>query len=103
MKSISEENNAGIHQKNWFIRHLNWTYGLVLLIGLIIGTYLAIIGHPLAGVITYTLIVIVSSPAVFALKGWTKIPWWIIVLFVFSNGLGFPIAILCLKNKTNEK
>ena len=93
--------NSGLVKRNWVVRHLNWTYGLVLLVGLIIGTYLALIDHPLAGFLIYTLIVLLSSPAVFALKGWTKIPWWIIVLFIFSNGLGFPIAILCLKNKLN--
>jgi hypothetical protein len=97
-----EANQQKSIEKLWVIKHLNWAYGIVLLIGLSIGTYLVLIGHPLAGLITYTIIVIASSPAVFAMKGWTKIPWWIIVLFIFSNGLGFPIAIICLKNKTNE-
>jgi hypothetical protein len=101
MKSQQDTQYSELAKKNWAIRHLNWTYGIVLLVGLIIGTYLALIGHPLAGFITYTLIVIVTIPAIFAMKGWTKIPWWIIVLFIFSNGLGFPIAILCLKNKSN--
>jgi hypothetical protein len=102
MKNEQGVQSSVLSKRNWAIRHLNWTYGIVLLIGLSISTYLALIGHPLAGLITYTLIVIVTSPAVFALKGWTKIPWWIILLFIFSNGLGFPIAILCLKNKSNE-
>jgi hypothetical protein len=102
MKSQQDATFSELAKRSWFIRHINWTYGLVLLVGLIIGTYLLLVGHPLAGFITYTLIVLVTSPAVFTVKGWTKIPWWIILLFIFSNGLGFPIAILCLKNKSNE-
>lgn len=85
-------------EKNWIVRHINWTYGLVLLVGLIIGAYLLLVGHPLAGFITYLVIVIISSPAVLAVKG-VKSPWWLYLLFVLSTGLGFPIAILCLKAK----
>ena len=102
MQSQQDTQHSELTKKHWFVRHLNWSYGIVLLAGLGIGTYIALIGHPLAGLIIYTVIVIASSPAVFSLKGWTKIPWWIIVLFIFSNGLGFPIAIICLKSKTNE-
>jgi hypothetical protein len=77
-------------------------YGLVLLVALIIGTWLVLMGHWVAGLITYHLIVIVGSPAVIAVKG-IKSPWWLYLLFVLSTGLGFPIAVLCLKSKMETK
>jgi hypothetical protein len=88
-------------EKNWVVRHINWTYGLVLLVALIIGTWLALTGHWVVGLITYLVIVIISSPAVLAVKG-IKAPWWIYLLFVLSTGLGFPIAVLCLRSKEKQ-
>ena len=87
---------------SWFKRHLNWTYGLVLLVGIAILIYVGFIQNNVIGYIVYISIAIVGGFLMLWAKSRLNVGWVYIVLF-FSNGFGFPIAVLCLKNKRGVK
>lgn len=88
------------------MKHLNWYYGLALLIGLVIST-IGVIGDGSAVAwLVYITVAVVGGLLVLWCKQRLSVLWekqimglsWVFILLVLSSGLGFPIAVLCFKN-----
>jgi len=82
---------------NWFEKHLNWTYGIALIIGLIALIIVGFINNNVIGYIVYIAIIIIGG----ALVSWRKgrfLAYPILILFPPA----FAIVILCLHNKRKE-
>ena len=96
-------------QQNCIMKHLNWTYGFALLIGIAILIYVGFIQNSAIGYIVYISVAIAGGFLVLWAK--KRLPWgmgssgvsWLYPVLVFTSGLGFPIAVLCLKNKRETK
>jgi hypothetical protein len=79
-------------------KHLNWTYGIVLLLALVFLIYVGFIQNNVIGYIVYISIACIGGILVLWRKRRLNTTWvWI--LLVLSNGFGFPIGVLCLKSK----
>ena len=80
------------------LKHLNWVYTLVLLIGLAVLIPVGFIQGNVIGYIVYISITAVGGFLVLWGKRRLDVSWvyWV---FVFTSGFGFPIAVLCLRNK----
>lgn len=86
-------------QQNWMVKHLNWTYGVALLIGIAILIYVGFIQNNAIGLLAYFIVAIGGGFLVLWAKKRLNVSW-IYILLIFSIGLGFPIAVLCLRNHT---
>jgi hypothetical protein len=102
MKSQQIPQYSRTAEKNWVMKHLNWTYAVTLLIGVIILVYVGFIKNNVAGYVVYISIAIVGGFLVLWAKGRLNVLWVYIVL-VLSNGFGFPIAVLCLNSHMSRK
>jgi len=82
-------------------RHLNWTYGLGAIIGLIILIYVGFLQNNVIGYIVYISTVGIGGILTLWAKGRLR-TYWVYILLWISAGLLFPIAVICLKNKNQN-